>query len=84
MSVAIEEWGNRSSEKVSLHGIYPGVILQIFSMDNMLFNSLVLLKILSTGQEKFPARNSIYGHVQYFMVLVAIIKAFIPQSLNKQ
>jgi hypothetical protein len=45
-------------------------------------------QLLSTGQEKVPATNSIYAHAQDFTVsdelLLAILKAFIPQPLNKQ
>jgi hypothetical protein len=44
--------------------------------------------LLSTGQEKIPARNSIYAHAQGFAVsdelLLAILKAFVPQPLNEQ
>jgi hypothetical protein len=45
-------------------------------------------KLLSAYQEKFPARNAIYAHAQDFsagdVLLLAILKAFIPQPLNKQ
>jgi hypothetical protein len=44
--------------------------------------------ILSAYQEKIPARNAIYAHAQDFaasdVLLQAILKAFIPQPLNKQ
>jgi hypothetical protein len=44
--------------------------------------------LLSTGQEKIPAKNSIEACVQHFIMsdelLLAILKAFIPQPLNKQ
>jgi hypothetical protein len=44
--------------------------------------------VLSAYQEKIPARNTIYAHAQDFSagdeLLLAILKAFIPQSLNKQ
>jgi hypothetical protein len=44
--------------------------------------------VLSAYQEKIPARNAIYAHAQYFSagdeLLLAILKAFIPQPLNKQ
>jgi hypothetical protein len=44
--------------------------------------------VLSAYQEKIPARNSIYTHAQDFSagdeLLLAILKAFIPQPLNKQ
>jgi hypothetical protein len=44
--------------------------------------------ILSAYQEKIPARNAIYAHAQDFAasdeLLLAILKAFIPQPLNKQ
>jgi hypothetical protein len=43
---------------------------------------------LSAYQEKIPARNAICAHVQDFaagdVMLLAILKAFIPQPLNKQ
>jgi hypothetical protein len=43
---------------------------------------------LFTGHEKIPARNSIYAHAQDFAVsdelLLAILKAFLLQPLNKQ
>jgi hypothetical protein len=45
-------------------------------------------ELLSAYQEKIPARNSIYAHAQDFAtsdeLLLAILKAFIPQPLNKQ
>jgi hypothetical protein len=44
--------------------------------------------VLSAYQEKIPARNEIYAHAQDFaagdVLLQAILKAFIPQPLNKQ
>jgi hypothetical protein len=44
--------------------------------------------ILSAYQEKIPARNETYAHAQDFAasdeLLLAILKAFIPQPLNKQ
>jgi hypothetical protein len=47
--------------------------------------------ILSAYQEKMPARNvrnAIYAHAEDFAasdeLLLAILKAFIPQPLNKQ
>jgi hypothetical protein len=44
--------------------------------------------LLSTGQEKIPARNYIYAHALDFAVsdelLLAILKAFIPEPLNRQ
>jgi hypothetical protein len=44
--------------------------------------------VLSTYQKKIPARNAIYAHAQDFAagdeLLLAILKAFIPQPLNKQ
>jgi hypothetical protein len=44
--------------------------------------------VLSAYQEKIPARNAIYAHAQDFSagdeMLLAILKAFIPQPLNKQ
>jgi hypothetical protein len=44
--------------------------------------------VLSTYQEKIPARNATYAHAQDFAasdeLLLAILKAFIPQPLNKQ
>jgi hypothetical protein len=46
------------------------------------------LTLLSAYQEKIPARNEIYAHAQDFAssdeLLLAILKAFIPQPLNKQ
>jgi hypothetical protein len=45
-------------------------------------------EVLSAYQEKIPARNAIYAHAQDFAasdeLLLAILKAFIPQPLNKQ
>jgi hypothetical protein len=44
--------------------------------------------VLSAYKEKIPARNAIYAHAQDFAasdeLLLAILKAFIPQPLNKQ
>jgi hypothetical protein len=44
--------------------------------------------LLSAYQEKIPARNAIYAHAQDFAaseeLLLAILKAFFPQPLNKQ
>jgi len=44
-------------------------------------------QLLSAYQEKIPARNAIYAHAQDFSagdeLLQAILKAFIPQPLNK-
>jgi hypothetical protein len=44
--------------------------------------------VLSAYQEKIPARNGIYAHAQDFLasdeLLLSILKAFIPQSLNKR
>jgi hypothetical protein len=44
--------------------------------------------IQSVHQEKIPARNAIFAHAQDFAAsdewLLAILKAFIPQPLNKQ
>jgi hypothetical protein len=44
--------------------------------------------LLSAYQDKIPARNTIYAHAQDFAasdeLLLAILKAFIPQPLNKQ
>jgi hypothetical protein len=46
------------------------------------------MQVLSAYQEKIPARNAIYAHAQDFSaadeLLLAILKAFIPQPLNKQ
>jgi hypothetical protein len=48
----------------------------------------VVTQIQSAYQEKIPARNAIYAHAQDFLagdeLLLAILKAFIPQPLNKQ
>jgi hypothetical protein len=45
-------------------------------------------RVLSAYQEKIPSRNAIYAHVQDFSagdeLLLAILKAFIPQPVNKQ
>jgi hypothetical protein len=45
-------------------------------------------QLLSAYQEKIPARNAIYAHAQDFAasdeLLVAILKAFILQPLNRQ
>jgi hypothetical protein len=44
--------------------------------------------VLSAYQEKIPASNAIYAHAQDFsagdVLLLAILKAFIPLPLNKQ
>jgi hypothetical protein len=41
----------------------------------------------STNQEKIPTKNSIYAHAQDFSVndelLLAIVKALVPEPLNK-
>jgi hypothetical protein len=46
------------------------------------------MQLLSAYQEKIPARNAIYAHAQDFaagdVLLLAILKAFIPQPLNKR
>jgi hypothetical protein len=46
------------------------------------------VNLLSAYQEKIPARNAIYAHAQDIAagdeLLLAILKAFIPQPLNKQ
>jgi hypothetical protein len=51
-------------------------------------NAVSQHKLLSAYQEKIPARNVIYAHAQDFsaadVLLQAILKAFIPQPLNKQ
>jgi hypothetical protein len=43
--------------------------------------------VLSAYQEKIPATNAIYEHAQDFLagdeMLLAILKAFIPQPLTK-
>jgi hypothetical protein len=48
----------------------------------------VHLQILSAQQEKICARNAIYAHAQNLAasdeLLLAILKAFFPQPLNKQ
>jgi hypothetical protein len=48
----------------------------------------VCVCVLSAYQEKIPARIAIYAHAQDFSagdeLLLAILKAFIPQPLNKQ
>jgi hypothetical protein len=45
-------------------------------------------RVLSAYKEKIPARNAIYAHAQDFSaddkLVLAILKAFIPQPLNKQ
>jgi hypothetical protein len=45
-------------------------------------------ELLSSYQEKIPARNVIYAHAQDFIardkLLLAILKAFIPQPANEQ
>jgi hypothetical protein len=45
-------------------------------------------RLQSAYEEKIPARNAIYAHAQDFAasdkLLLAILKAFIPQPLNKQ
>jgi hypothetical protein len=44
-------------------------------------------RLQSTNQEKIPTKNSIYAHAQDFSVndelLLAILKAFVPEPLNK-
>jgi hypothetical protein len=49
---------------------------------------LVSYTVLSAYREKIPARNAIYAHAQDFSasdeLVLAILKAFIPQPLNKQ
>jgi hypothetical protein len=46
------------------------------------------VKLLSAYQEKIRARNAIHAHAQDFAtsdeLLLAILKAFIPQPLKKQ
>jgi hypothetical protein len=46
------------------------------------------VKLLSAYQKKIPASNATYAHAQDFAasdeLLLAILKAFIPQPLNKQ
>jgi hypothetical protein len=48
----------------------------------------VEVDVLSACQEKIPATNATYAHAQDFAasdeLLLAILKAFIPQPLNKQ
>jgi hypothetical protein len=50
--------------------------------------SYVTMPVLSTYQEKIPARNATYAHAQDFAasdeLLLAILEAFFPQPLNKQ
>jgi hypothetical protein len=45
-------------------------------------------QVLSAYQEKIPPRNAVYAHTQGFSagnkLLLAILKAFIPQPLTKQ
>jgi hypothetical protein len=61
-------------------------ILELVLLGSHFVHHLVFL--LSAYQEKIPARNEIYAHAQDFAVgdvlLQAILKAFIPQPLNKQ
>jgi hypothetical protein len=49
---------------------------------------VVAVVVQSAYQENIPVRNAIYAHAQDFTasdeLLLAILKAFIPQSLNKQ
>jgi hypothetical protein len=49
---------------------------------------MIKASLLSAYQEKIPAWNAIYARAQDFAVsdelLLAILKAFIPQPLNKQ
>jgi hypothetical protein len=44
--------------------------------------------LLSAYQEKIPAGNAIYAHAQDYLaddeLLLAILKAIIPQPLNRQ
>jgi hypothetical protein len=51
-------------------------------------NIRILTHVLSAYQEKIPAKNAINAHAQDFSagdeLLLAILKAFIPQPLNKQ
>jgi hypothetical protein len=49
---------------------------------------LTAVLLLSAYQEKIRARNAIYAHAKDFsagdVLLLAILKAFIPVPLNKQ
>jgi hypothetical protein len=49
---------------------------------------VMLGNVQSAYREKIPARKAIYAHAQDFsagdVLLLAILKAFIPQPLNKQ
>jgi hypothetical protein len=65
---------------------------EIACLPGLLVNHLPLgttrLDIESAHQEKIPARNAMYAQEQDFAasddLLLAILKAFIPQLLNKQ
>jgi hypothetical protein len=54
------------------------------------FNELhaFLKSVQSAHQEKIPAKNAMYAHAQDFAasdeLLLAILKAFIPQPLSRQ
>jgi hypothetical protein len=63
-------------------GLYP---LRISTEDGVLE---LVIHVQSAYQEKIPATNAIYAHAQDFSagdeLLLAILKAFIPQPLTKQ
>jgi hypothetical protein len=52
------------------------------------FIHYVIIYLLAAVHEKVPAKNAIYAHAQDVAasdeLLLAILKTFIPQSLNKQ
>jgi hypothetical protein len=52
------------------------------------FACIPISVLLSAYEEKIPAKNAIYAHAQVFAasdeLLLAILKTFIPQPLNKQ
>jgi hypothetical protein len=79
----------------SCHFTTPGRSYKIHRKELQCFpeTSQVLLhknkmNLQSAYQEKIPARNAIYAHAQDFAasyeLLLAILKAFIPQPVNKQ
>jgi hypothetical protein len=63
---------------------------QILTEDSLQINNLQRRTTQDTSayQDKIPATNAIYAHAQDFSegdeLLLAILKAFVPQPLNKQ
>jgi hypothetical protein len=69
--------------------MYQSLLLGVFFTNSKLqAHSRSYPYLLSAYQEKIPPRNAIYAHAQDFAasdeLLLAILKAFSPQPLNKQ